>query len=203
MTAMGTSGVAMMNEYAWIGIGAPLRMGALVGYTVMPGCRERAGDAPGEVASSGRVTTAPPTLVGLTKPSVAMPCAFQAATIARATSLAATTGAIATIVEPEPLSVAPNAETRVELVGYNLSAEPGARSVIVKAGASGTGFVNGSPARTMRPVLDCLAIENHTITRLDEVEFIFDRSIRQAVATLGPVCFILSPLLTGGKVFAA
>ena len=57
-------------------------------------------------------------------------------------------------------------------------------------------------ARTMRPVLDCLAIEHHTITRLDEVEFIFDRSIVQAVATLGPVCFILSPLLTGGKVFA-
>ena len=57
-------------------------------------------------------------------------------------------------------------------------------------------------ARTMRPVLDCLAIEHHTITRLDEVEFIFDRSITQAVATLGPVCFILSPLLTGGKVFA-
>lgn len=57
-------------------------------------------------------------------------------------------------------------------------------------------------ARTMRPVLDCLAIENHTVTRLDEVEFIFDRSIRQAVATLGPVCFILSPLLTGGKVFS-
>ena len=57
-------------------------------------------------------------------------------------------------------------------------------------------------ARTMRPVLDCLAIEHHTITRLDQVEFIFDRSIAQAVATLGPVCFILSPLLTGGKVFA-
>jgi sulfopyruvate decarboxylase TPP-binding subunit len=57
-------------------------------------------------------------------------------------------------------------------------------------------------ARTLRPVLDCLAIENHTIARLDEVAFIFDRSIRQAVATLGPVCFILSPLLTGGKAFS-
>ncbi|HVZ08678.1 decarboxylase [Rhodopila sp.] len=57
-------------------------------------------------------------------------------------------------------------------------------------------------ARTMRPVLDALAIEHHTMTRLDEVEFIVDRSITQAVATLGPVCFILSPLLTGGKVFA-
>jgi sulfopyruvate decarboxylase alpha subunit len=58
-------------------------------------------------------------------------------------------------------------------------------------------------ARTMRPVLDCLAVEHHTMTRLDEVEFILDRSITQAVATQAPCCFILSPLLTGGKVFAA
>ncbi len=57
-------------------------------------------------------------------------------------------------------------------------------------------------ARTMRPVLDALAIEHHTMTRLDEVEFIVDRSIVQAVATMAPVCFILSPLLTGGKVFS-
>src|ERR1035437_1069367 len=56
-------------------------------------------------------------------------------------------------------------------------------------------------ARTMRPVLDCLAIEHHTLSRLDEGEFIVDRSIRQAVATQAPVTFILSPLLTGGKVF--
>lgn len=57
-------------------------------------------------------------------------------------------------------------------------------------------------ARTMRPVLDALAVECHTMTRLDEAEFILDRSITQAVATMAPVCFILSPLLTGGKVFA-
>ena len=57
--------------------------------------------------------------------------------------------------------------------------------------------------RTMRPVLDALGIEGHTITRLDELEFILDRSIKQAVATQAPVAFILSPLLTGGKVFAA
>ena len=56
--------------------------------------------------------------------------------------------------------------------------------------------------RTMRPVLDALAMENHTCTRLDELEFIVDRSIKQAVSTLAPVTFILSPLLTGGKVFA-
>jgi hypothetical protein len=54
----------------------------------------------------------------------------------------------------------------------------------------------------MRPVLDALAIEHHTMTRLDEVEFIIDRSITQAVATQAPCVFILSPLLTGGKVFA-
>jgi len=56
--------------------------------------------------------------------------------------------------------------------------------------------------RTMRPVLDALGVENHTITRQDELGFILDRSIKQAVATLAPVTFILSPLLTGGKVFA-
>ncbi|MGJ5208208.1 thiamine pyrophosphate-binding protein [Bradyrhizobium sp. HKCCYLR20261] len=56
--------------------------------------------------------------------------------------------------------------------------------------------------RTMRPVLDALAIEHHTMTRLDELDFIVDRSIKQAVATQAPVALILSPLLTGGKVFA-
>jgi sulfopyruvate decarboxylase alpha subunit len=56
--------------------------------------------------------------------------------------------------------------------------------------------------RTLRPVLDALAIEHHTITRLDELEFILDRSIKQAVATQAPCALILSPLLTGGKTFA-
>ena len=55
--------------------------------------------------------------------------------------------------------------------------------------------------RTMRPVLDALAMEHHTITRHDELDFIVDRSIKQAVATQAPVALILSPLLTGGKVF--
>jgi sulfopyruvate decarboxylase alpha subunit len=55
--------------------------------------------------------------------------------------------------------------------------------------------------RTMRPVLEALAVEHHTITRHDELEFILDRSIKQAVATQAPVALILSPLLTGGKVF--
>src|SRR6266511_3636355 len=57
--------------------------------------------------------------------------------------------------------------------------------------------------RTMRPVLDSLAMEHHTITQLDALEFVVDRSIKQAVATQAPVTFILSPLLTGGKTFAA
>jgi sulfopyruvate decarboxylase alpha subunit len=55
--------------------------------------------------------------------------------------------------------------------------------------------------RTMRPVLESLAVEHHTITRHDELEFIVDRSVKQSVATQAAVVFILSPLLTGGKVF--
>lgn len=55
-------------------------------------------------------------------------------------------------------------------------------------------------ARTMRPLLDSLGIEHHTVSRLDEVDFIFDRTIKQAFATQAPACLILSPLLTGGKV---
>jgi len=57
--------------------------------------------------------------------------------------------------------------------------------------------------KTMRPVLNSLAVENITITRQDELGFILDRSIKQALATQAPVTFILSPLLTGGKVFSA
>ncbi|HZP71704.1 MAG TPA: decarboxylase [Pseudolabrys sp.] len=57
--------------------------------------------------------------------------------------------------------------------------------------------------KTMRPVLNSLAVENITVTRQDELAFILDRSIKQAVATQAPVTFILSPLLTGGKVFEA
>jgi sulfopyruvate decarboxylase alpha subunit len=54
--------------------------------------------------------------------------------------------------------------------------------------------------RTMQPVLTALAIETNKLTRLDEVEFIVDRSIMQAVRTRQPACMLLSPLLTGGKV---
>ena len=50
---------------------------------------------------------------------------------------------------------------------------------------------------------NCSRCESHTITRHDELEFIVDRSIKQAIATQAAVAFILSPLLTGGKVFEA
>ena len=53
--------------------------------------------------------------------------------------------------------------------------------------------------RTMRPVLDCLGIENHTIARDDELQFIADKTIQQAFVTLAPACLILSPLLTSPR----
>lgn len=53
--------------------------------------------------------------------------------------------------------------------------------------------------RTMRPALDAMSIEHHTIRRLDEVEFIVDRTVGQAVSTQAPAALILNPLLTGGK----
>ena len=58
-------------------------------------------------------------------------------------------------------------------------------------------------SRTMRPTLDSLAVAHHTLTDAETMAFIVDRSIKQAVATQSPVVFILSPLLTGGKVFKA
>jgi sulfopyruvate decarboxylase alpha subunit len=53
--------------------------------------------------------------------------------------------------------------------------------------------------RTMRPILDSMGIEHHTMTRLDEAAFMADRTIRQAHATRWPACLILSPLLTGKR----
>lgn len=57
--------------------------------------------------------------------------------------------------------------------------------------------------RTMRPALDALGIEHHTCADIDRLDFIIDRAIKQAMAIQQPVTFILSPLLTGGKVFEA
>jgi sulfopyruvate decarboxylase alpha subunit len=56
-------------------------------------------------------------------------------------------------------------------------------------------------SRTMRPVLDSIAIATHTLTDASTLPFVVGRSIDQAYATQSPVTFILSPLLTGGKVF--
>jgi len=50
--------------------------------------------------------------------------------------------------------------------------------------------------RTMRPVLESLGVEHHTLTRLDEAHFIVDRTIKQAYKTQAPAALILSPLLT-------
>lgn len=54
--------------------------------------------------------------------------------------------------------------------------------------------------RTMRPSLDSMSIENHTLRRLDEVEFVVGRTIQQAVSTQAPAALILNAFLTGGKV---
>jgi len=58
-------------------------------------------------------------------------------------------------------------------------------------------------SRVVAPVCAALGISHHAIDRLEDVEFILDRSIKQAIATQSPVALVLSPLLTGGKVFAA
>ena len=50
--------------------------------------------------------------------------------------------------------------------------------------------------RTMRPVLESLGVEHHTLSRLDEAHFIVDRTIKQAYKTQAPAALILSPLLT-------
>jgi sulfopyruvate decarboxylase alpha subunit len=53
--------------------------------------------------------------------------------------------------------------------------------------------------RTMRPVLESLGMEHHTMTRLDEAHFIVDRTIKQAYKTQAPAALILSPLLTAQR----
>jgi sulfopyruvate decarboxylase TPP-binding subunit len=58
-------------------------------------------------------------------------------------------------------------------------------------------------ARTMRPVLDSIAVTHHTLTDEATMPFVVDKSIKQAFTTQSPVVFILSPLLTGGNPLAA
>jgi sulfopyruvate decarboxylase TPP-binding subunit len=54
-------------------------------------------------------------------------------------------------------------------------------------------------ARVLRPTLDTLGVEHHTLTDESRLPFILDSSIKQAFTTQAPVAFILSPLLTGGN----
>src|SRR5713226_2972612 len=68
-------------------------------------------------------------------------------------------------------------------------------------GMRGAVLMHTSGFATLANVLASLAMEHHTVTRLDEFEFIADRSIKQAITTQAQVALILSPLLTGGKVF--
>jgi sulfopyruvate decarboxylase TPP-binding subunit len=51
----------------------------------------------------------------------------------------------------------------------------------------------------MRPILESLGMEHHTMTRLEEAWFIVDRTIKQAYKTQMPAALILSPLLTGPR----
>jgi sulfopyruvate decarboxylase TPP-binding subunit len=57
--------------------------------------------------------------------------------------------------------------------------------------------------RTMRPILDSIAVEHHTLADESTMAFMVDKSIKQALTTQSPVVFILSPLLTGGNPAAA
>ncbi|CAH1692412.1 Decarboxylase [Hyphomicrobiales bacterium] len=50
--------------------------------------------------------------------------------------------------------------------------------------------------RTLRPTLDSLGIEHHTLRHSADVDFIVDRGIKQAIGTQAPVAFILNPQLT-------
>ena len=53
--------------------------------------------------------------------------------------------------------------------------------------------------RTMRPVLESLGIEHHTMTSLGDAFFVVDRTIKQAYLTQAPAALILSPLLTAKR----
>jgi sulfopyruvate decarboxylase TPP-binding subunit len=49
--------------------------------------------------------------------------------------------------------------------------------------------------RTLRPILDCLNIENHTLETAEDTAFITDRTIKQAYSTQAPAALIVSPVL--------
>ena len=49
--------------------------------------------------------------------------------------------------------------------------------------------------RTLRPILNCLNIENHDLENTEDVEFIADKTIQQAFSTQAPATLIISPKL--------
>ena len=51
-------------------------------------------------------------------------------------------------------------------------------------------------ARTMRPILQALGVDHHTIAHPDEAHFVVSRTIAQAYKTQAPAALIVSPLLT-------
>jgi sulfopyruvate decarboxylase TPP-binding subunit len=92
-------------------------------------------------------------------------------------------------------AVAPNALASL-LVPYQIPAI----LVISERGTMGEFNIGQvAVARLLRPTLDTLLVENHTLTDESKLSFIMDSSIKQALATQAPVAFILSPLLTGGN----
>lgn len=53
--------------------------------------------------------------------------------------------------------------------------------------------------RVMRPILQSLGIEHHTMTHLPDAHFVASRTIKQAFLTQMPAALILSPLLTAER----
>lgn len=49
--------------------------------------------------------------------------------------------------------------------------------------------------RTLRPILNCLNIENHDLDNTQDVEFIADKTMQQAFSTQAPATLIISPKL--------
>jgi sulfopyruvate decarboxylase alpha subunit len=99
------------------------------------------------------------------------------------------------LMQTSGFAVAPNALASL-LVPFQIPAI----LVISERGTLGEfNLVQVGVAKIMRPILNTLAVEHHTLTDENKLGFVLDASIKQAVATQSPVAFILSPLLTGGN----
>ena len=107
------------------------------------------------------------------------------------------------LVHADPFFTAFAVAREEEGLGINAGAWLGGRRGILLMQTSGFATLPNALASLSVPFqIPSLLIENHTLSRVEDVAFIMDRSITQAFATQAPCCFILSPLLTGGKVFA-